>query len=857
VSKVTVKDMQPFRVLFALGVTSSICLNAPMLAAGAENSWIKPTSGFWEEPASWSLGVLPDATQSVMFTNAGWKALAIGANTAQNFPQSMRVQSLRVGAPVDSFNTLLMNWSGFEQPLQTTSLTVGSNSFVVVRGSVLEVDSSPTDGGDGNLILQGTFIQSDLSQVKARGLTVVRANGLGDATYFLTNGSLTVGGIVIAGGYPGKFVQYGGSNNAGGLLLHPLGEYELYGGQVTATNGVTIGTGDFADYASFVQHGGSVNADMDVNGKYIFNGGTITGRMSVPSATTSGRADGRVTQNSGTNLAVSLDLGLHAGRQGRGGYYELSNGVVRVDSSVTLRGGTFSQYDGVHTIVSNLNMPGFAMFGLSSSSAHYLLRRGSLSAAGLTAQAAGFRQEGGTNLIAGDVVLTALPPQVDRPFESVRYTLADGLFSARNVSIDAFYGGFHQTGGSSRISERLTVQVQAATNGSIGYTLEGGSLTVNTICLSNSGAFYHTGGVSQVTQLFVLPGANERADYKLSSGSLNSARVYLGSANREGTQRGFFTQSGGVHSNSHSIIAYGELTAPEINYYSGTYELFGGLLISPGIGLDGGVFSQAGGTNYAQQLSVTNGGSYSIASGAVITSNTLVQNYAKPAARPRFTHGGDAEHRTKRLHLESGGNYHLAGGVLSADVIFAGASTELRLAAGIVSSNRTIEINGGVVVFESNHSLGHLLFNGISHFDFRGGSTPSVVHFTKAGYEGGALDGELQVHNWDGQYDHFYIDTADAQTPSRLRSIKFIDPAGYPPGTYAAMRRPDGEIVPLRRPAISYTRENNRLVLTWPEGYQLYTSDKVTGPFEPMDAQSGWSATFSDPQRFFVLRPAQ
>src|SRR4051794_25284592 len=83
------------------------------------NSWTKPGSGSWEEQASWSLGVLPDATQSVVFTNAGWKALAIGFGTAQNFPQSMSVHSLQLGAPVDSYNTLLMNFSGFVRPLQT------------------------------------------------------------------------------------------------------------------------------------------------------------------------------------------------------------------------------------------------------------------------------------------------------------------------------------------------------------------------------------------------------------------------------------------------------------------------------------------------------------------------------------------------------------------------------------------------------------------------------------------------------------------------------------------------------------------------------------------------------------------
>ena len=175
------QGMQSFRVF--LGFVLTISLSAPTLVGGAENNWTKPNSGNWEEQAYWSLGVLPDATQSVLFTNAGWKALALGANTAQNFPQSMRVQSLRVDAPVDSYNTLLMNWTGFERPLQTTSLTVGSNAYVVVRGSVLEVIAS-TNYDSGRLIVNGTFIQSDLSLVKAPSLTVVRASGLGRRRIF-------------------------------------------------------------------------------------------------------------------------------------------------------------------------------------------------------------------------------------------------------------------------------------------------------------------------------------------------------------------------------------------------------------------------------------------------------------------------------------------------------------------------------------------------------------------------------------------------------------------------------------------------------------------------------------------------
>src|SRR5689334_23687651 len=65
------------------------------------NAWIKPSSGAWEESTgNWSLGVLPNSSQSVNITNAGWKAVAIGANTAQNFPGSMQIQDLHIASPV-------------------------------------------------------------------------------------------------------------------------------------------------------------------------------------------------------------------------------------------------------------------------------------------------------------------------------------------------------------------------------------------------------------------------------------------------------------------------------------------------------------------------------------------------------------------------------------------------------------------------------------------------------------------------------------------------------------------------------------------------------------------------------------
>jgi hypothetical protein len=85
------------------------------------NNWIKPGSGAWEESSSWSLGVLPNQSQSVYITNSGWKAVAIWPVTAQNFAQSLNVESVVVRGYTDSFNVLLLNYAGTAFPLRATN----------------------------------------------------------------------------------------------------------------------------------------------------------------------------------------------------------------------------------------------------------------------------------------------------------------------------------------------------------------------------------------------------------------------------------------------------------------------------------------------------------------------------------------------------------------------------------------------------------------------------------------------------------------------------------------------------------------------------------------------------------------
>src|SRR6266404_7690976 len=108
------------------------------VAAGQANVWQNPSSGDWEVATNWSLAIIPGLGQSVLITNAGWKAVAIGPNAANNFPESLTVQTITVSAPSDSFNALLLDYAG-STPVSAYTVTIQSNAALTVLGSTLEV----------------------------------------------------------------------------------------------------------------------------------------------------------------------------------------------------------------------------------------------------------------------------------------------------------------------------------------------------------------------------------------------------------------------------------------------------------------------------------------------------------------------------------------------------------------------------------------------------------------------------------------------------------------------------------------------------------------------------------------------
>src|SRR5438477_9618942 len=144
-------------VAACLFLTFLLCINTVSGQTGGTNSWIKPSSGFWEEPY-WSLGQLPNHDQpGVAFNNPGWKALAIGANTTANFPHSLWIKNLLVESPTNSANQLLLSYAGVAVPLRIDGdlRLVGTNSSLVSYYSALR---------SGNFYLGGVATFDQLSE---------------------------------------------------------------------------------------------------------------------------------------------------------------------------------------------------------------------------------------------------------------------------------------------------------------------------------------------------------------------------------------------------------------------------------------------------------------------------------------------------------------------------------------------------------------------------------------------------------------------------------------------------------------------------------------------------------------------
>jgi len=435
--------------MFALSVLLTPSSNAQ------PNSWTNPASGNWEDSSSWSLGQPPGSGQTVLLTNAGFKAVQIRANTAANFPQTLVIDSLTISSPTNSLNTLLMNFVGVDSPLVANSLTVDANSVFTMHSSALLVQS--------NLSIGGSFNQNDFSGVTAANMQI---GDLGPATYTMSNGTLTVTNLEYIGSsnnYPVNFDQEGGFHFANQMWLTNGAIYELNNGQLGGDIRIKHGI--------LIQNGGDLALnDFPIQGSYTLMDGTLEapGTMSLTD-------NSFVGQWGGTNTAGSLVMGTTDQEILSGGIYTLVDGTMNLDSATIDYLGGLDQQGGFIN-VGTLNIPDFE-FGpnVHSVFGNYSQEGGQLSA-GTINLAGHIVQRDGTNIVSGNLNLQ------DGPAD---YIMNGGFLSTSNTLKTG--GAFHQTNGIHSVQNLLQIDNPLA------YDMAGGQLIAPFIQIDNS-TFAHWGG---------------------------------------------------------------------------------------------------------------------------------------------------------------------------------------------------------------------------------------------------------------------------------------------------------------------------------------------------------------------------
>ncbi len=418
---------------------------------GLANNWTNPFSAKWESP-SWSLGKLPASDQLVYIVNDGYKAVNIDATTVANFPDSLTVGSLELGAPTNALSTLLLNYFGVNTPLKVL------NSCAILPNGTLQnlASSFEVDGGNGGALTidGGTFTQEG-------GLSVVTAPvQVQNGTLNATNATMNLGPLSIGGSYP----QFGRVYQSGGTILASAvnigrGGYSLSGdGTLYALNGTTVNDAN----SGFLQSGGSNFGDVHmVQGAYQMSGGLVQG-INMETVTL-----GSFTQNGGTVAVQNLSV------QGLGTQfsifpsYTLSTGTLYCAALSISHYGSFLQ-SGVGTLV--LTNP-LNLFDSSGGGAQFELDGGNAFMPSLVVSNGGnYLQRVGTNQVAGDILIY-----------SHSLALDGGRLSSANTGVGE--GGlFFQQGGAHEVGGVLSITGT--------YTLQGGTLSVNGIY--TRGNFYIT-----------------------------------------------------------------------------------------------------------------------------------------------------------------------------------------------------------------------------------------------------------------------------------------------------------------------------------------------------------------------------
>jgi hypothetical protein len=403
------------------------------------NSWTNSASGNWDQVTNWSLGVLPDSSQSVFITNSGWKAVAINPSTPTNFSGSMTVSNLTIRGSTNTENVLLLNSFGTAVPL------------TVSNGLTLQDDGRLLNFNSGLLVQRGAVLVTNSHMIQDGGLVVITnaQMQLSHAEYDITNGVFEAGLVWVGAPFFSTFNQYGGTVTITNLSLGPGnangphgGGYALYGGNLNLPGGLSL-EGYPNNATSYLQEGGTnqttqVYVSPESSTSFKLNGGLLADNNVSVFADNFGTA--AIVQNGGSHvIANSLTIEGSA-----------ANGFTVLPATYSLNGGTLSaatielDADAGDSVFVQSNATAFAGTIYAHSLGYYgshntsiTLAGGTLSCSNLTiVDGHGSLDQGGgalvvTNLLTLEGVRDIGPGYI----YYARYTLTAGTLSASNINV--------------------------------------------------------------------------------------------------------------------------------------------------------------------------------------------------------------------------------------------------------------------------------------------------------------------------------------------------------------------------------------------------------------------------------------
>jgi hypothetical protein len=408
-----------------------------------------------------------------------------------------------------------------------------------------------------------------------------------------------------------------------------------------------------------------------------------------------------------------------------------------------------------------------------------------------------------------------------------RYNLTNGLVQAPlerigNGSVDS---RFVENGGTNATSDLVLRGGPPV----VRYDLLAGLLTAGSEEIFNgvrgTTAIAQSGGQNVVTNQLRLEGsAVDRdpfgpgiAQYILTGGTLSAGSILLGSYSSFAQSNGFATVFGAITFNAvspffrtTSFLAGGTLAAANL-LFSGAGENLvqtgGTLIVTNLFSFAGFAFSPPLGFAF-----------YDFGGGTLTASN--IEMLANMTI-------GSAGGQTRRI--TNAGSFRLGGGGTLTT-----ATIDERLGRFILAGSATIDMGAGA---------SKLAFANSSAEAWTTGAVLSVIHW--AGSTNGGGSDQL-----------FFGTSATGLTASQVSQIRFVNPVGFAPGTYAARILSTGEIIPAAPPTLLFTRLPNAVVFSWQGSAVLQTATNVLGPYVDISGASSprTNTIGTEPQRFFRLR---